>query len=309
MKNKIMIGSLSVVIAALFWSLDGTFLRPNLYQLPSLLVVFLEHFLGFVVLFPFLILYRHQIKLINRKQWGAIFWVALFGGVLGTTFMTKALFLTGFKDISVVILLQKFQPVFAILIASMLVGERFPKKFYIYSLIAVLAGYFVTFKNPLLITSLPSTTYLVPLYALLAAFAWGSSTAFGKYSITSIHYGVLTALRFGITALIMVIPALYLYWSSISLITSKQWGIFGIIVFTSGALSMYLYYFGLKKIPASVATLCELAWPVSAIIFDYFLNHNSLSPTQLIGAVVLLIAVYKAVETNQKLNKSSLHKK
>jgi len=38
-------------------------------------------------------------KTISKKQWLTIFWVALFGGALGTTFMTKALFLTGFKTL------------------------------------------------------------------------------------------------------------------------------------------------------------------------------------------------------------------
>ncbi|MBI5466525.1 MAG: EamA family transporter [Candidatus Kerfeldbacteria bacterium] len=108
--NKILVGSLAVVFATLLWSLDGTFLRPQLYTLPSVLVVFLEHGLGFVVLVPWLLIFKNQLKLITKKQWLAIFWVALFGGALGTTFMTKALFMTGFKDISVVILLQKFQP-------------------------------------------------------------------------------------------------------------------------------------------------------------------------------------------------------
>jgi len=29
---------------------------------------------------------------------------------------------------------------------------------------------------------------------------------------------------------------------------------------------------GLKRITASVSTICELAWPLSAVVLDYFLN-------------------------------------
>jgi len=61
------------------------------------------------------------------------------------------------------------------------------------------------------------------------------------------------------------------------------WRTLAIIVFTSGAVAMYLYYYGLKKIPASLATLCELL-AVSAIFFDYFFNHNMLSASQIAGA-------------------------
>jgi drug/metabolite transporter (DMT)-like permease len=298
MKNKIFIGALAVAIAAILWSLDGTFLRPKLYSLPSIQVVFLEHLLGFIVLLPFLIIYRAQLKLINKKTWMAIFWVAMFGGALGTTFITKALFLTGFHDISVVILLQKFQPIFAIILAALFLRERFPKKFYTYAILAVIAGYFMTFKNPLAITSVSNAPIMAAVFALLAAFAWGSATTFGKYSIKNISFGLLAALRFGLTVLIMFIPAIK-YFSNMSAVSSTQWSTLIIIVFTSGALAMFLYYYGLKKIPASLATLCELSWPISAVILDYFLNHNILSWTQIIGTLIVLACVIKITYLNR----------
>jgi len=294
MKNKTYLGALAVVAAALLWSLDGIFLRPNLHTLPSTLVVFLEHLLGFIVLTPFLIMYAHEMKWISKKQWGAIFWVSLFGGALGTTFITKALFLTGFKDVSVVILLQKIQPIFAIILASIFLRERFPKRFYAYAVLAVIAGYFVAFKNPLQIMSLPATTFLTILFALLAAFSWGSSTVFGKYSLKNINHGLLAALRFGLTALLMLVPAIFFSQQAWLAIEARHWLILIIVVFTSGSTAIFLYYWGLKRIPASIATLCELAWPVSALLFDYFFNHNILSATQIIGAIVLVFVVYKS---------------
>ncbi len=298
MKNKIFIGALAVAIAAILWSLDGTFLRPKLYSLPSVQVVFLEHLLGFIVLLPFLIIYRAQLKLINKKTWAAIFWVALFGGALGTTFITKALFLTGFHDISVVILLQKFQPIFAIVLATIFLRERFPKKFYIYAILAVIAGYFMTFKDPTSINSISNAPIMAAVFALLAAFAWGSATTFGKYSIKNISYGLLASLRFGLTVLIMLIPALT-YFKNMPAVSGTQWTTLVIIVFTSGAVAMFLYYFGLKKIPASLATLCELSWPISAVILDYFLNHNILSWSQIIGTLIVLACVLKITYFNR----------
>jgi drug/metabolite transporter (DMT)-like permease len=296
-KNKIFIGALAVVVAALLWSLDGTFLRPHLQSLPASLVVFLEHSLGFIILIPFLFIYKLELKNITKKQWLTIFWVALFGGALGTFFFTKALFLTGFIDVSVVILLQKFQPIFAIILSAIILRERFPAKFYIYAGLALIGGYFVTFKDPSSI-NFGSATVMMAVFSLLAAFSWGSSTTFGKYSLKNINYGLLSALRFGFTIIIMLIPAIK-YFSTLPSIESSVWKTLIIIVFTSGAVAMYLYYFGLKKIPASLATLCELSWPFSAIIFDYFFNKNVLSITQIIGAIVLIIAVFLATRLNK----------
>ena len=296
-KNKTFIGALAVVVAALFWSLDGIFLRPRLASVPATLVVFLEHSLGFIILIPFLFIYKLELKKITKKQWLTIFWVALFGGALGTTFFTKALFLTGFVDVSVVILLQKFQPIFAILLSAIILKERFPSKFYFYATLALVGGYLVTFKDPTSI-NFGSATIMMVVFSLLAAFAWGSSTTFGKYSLKNINYGLLTALRFGFTMIIMLVPA-FVYFSTLSSIKFDVWRTLAIIVFTSGAVAMYLYYYGLKKIPASLATLCELAWPLSAIIFDYVFNHNILSPTQIIGALLLVVSVTFATRLNK----------
>ena len=90
--KSIAIGVLAIMLAAFLWSLDGVFIRPKFYELPAGLVVFLEHLLGFLVLCPFIFLSWHKIKKLNKKDWGAIFWVAIFGGVIGTLFITKAFF-------------------------------------------------------------------------------------------------------------------------------------------------------------------------------------------------------------------------
>lgn len=292
-KNAVVWGALAVVVAALTWSIDQTFLRPHLFALPAPLVVLLEHGLGFVVLLPFLFAYRRELRNITHKQWVTIFWVALFGGALGTTFFTKALFLTGFTDISVVILLQKLQPIFAILLAGIVLHERFPARFYLYAGVAIVGGYLITFKDPFTISHVATTTLTIAGYSILAAFAWGSSTTFGKYSLKNINFGLLAALRFAFTVLIMLVLAAK-DLSAIVTVQPIHWEILLVIVFTSGAAAMYLYYFGLKRISASVSSLCELAWPFSAVIFDYFINHTVLSTTQYLGGAMLVVAVYFA---------------
>lgn len=292
MNNTLVGGVVAIVVAALLWSLDGTFLRPHLYTLPLAFVIFFEHLLGTIVLAGMLYKHRAYLARITRAQWGALLWIAIFGGALGTYFFTKALFLTNFVDISVVILLQKLQPIFAIALAAVLLKERFPKSFYLYAAVALVAGYFVTFANPWTLSGLLGTTGAIAGFSLLAAFAWGSSTVFGKYSLRELPYGLVGGLRFALTALVLL-PFAAIHFSDIAhgALTADLVGIFILIALTSGAGAMFLYYYGLTRVPASVATLAELAWPVSAIFFDYMLNGNVLAWTQLLAAAVLIAAV------------------
>ena len=125
--KRIFIGAGAIMLAALFWSLDGTFIRPKFYVLPAGLVVFLEHLLGFIVLSPFIFFNWHKIKSLTKKSWGAIIWVCVFGGVIGTLMITKAFFAAvhGETTFSTVIILQKLQPIFALLMARIILKEKF----------------------------------------------------------------------------------------------------------------------------------------------------------------------------------------
>ena len=71
-------------------------------------------------------------------------------------------------------------------------------------------------------------------------------------------------------------------------VTPINWGMFILIAFTTGSGAIFLYYYGLKKVTAITATLCELMFPVSTVIFDYLVNHSVLSPVQ-IGAAFVII--------------------
>jgi drug/metabolite transporter (DMT)-like permease len=81
--------------------------------------------------------------------------------------------------------------------------------------------------------------------------------------------------------------------SSITVVSTLQWIVFLLIAFTTGGAAIFLYYFGLKKITASVATICELAFPLTAVVLEYFIHGNILNPIQWIGVVILIASIIK----------------
>ncbi|GIT74706.1 MAG: hypothetical protein Ct9H300mP29_7000 [Candidatus Neomarinimicrobiota bacterium] len=87
------------------------------------LVVLLEHALGAILFLPFLI---NQIRNQNSSQrgWISILWISICGGILGTFFYTKALSYVGYIDLSVVVLIQKLQPLFAISLSAIILKEK-----------------------------------------------------------------------------------------------------------------------------------------------------------------------------------------
>jgi len=291
----------AIIFAALLWSLDG-FLRQELYNVSSFLIVVIEHVIGAIVFLPFLLKGKSEISAMGQRAWSSIFWISVFGGLLGLFFYTKALSYINYIDLSVVVLLQKFQPLFAISLAAVVLKERITKRFLLLAIMALMGGYFVTFGLNT-IASGDDKTIIAALLALLAAFCWGSSTVLGKHALKTLSFPVVTALRLSVTAIIAVVVLIAVRgYSEISVITILQWKIILLIVFTTGSVALFIYYYGLKHVKASHSTIYELFWPLSAVAIDWIVRGRVLSPVQYLGGAVLIIAIILLTREQKKQN-------
>ena len=278
---------LAVVFAALLWSVDG-FLRQELYSISSFLVVTLEHAFGALLFLPFLIKTWPEIKKLGQRGWISVLWISICGGILGTYFYTKALSYVDYIDLSVVVLLQKLQPIFAISLAAIILKEKLTQRFIGLALLAMLGGYLVTFGTTS-IADWDDKTLIAALLATLAAFSWGSSTVLGKHALNRLPFTAVTALRLSLTTVfaLIIFTVTSDGFGTLEL-TTHQWRNLVIIVMSTGAVALFIYYFGLKHMQASHATVYELTWPLSAVFLDWIIRGHMLGFAQIIGAILLL---------------------
>jgi drug/metabolite transporter (DMT)-like permease len=292
---------LFIVFAAVIWAVDGIILRPTLYSLSVPMVVLIESTIAFVLLTPFL--YHHYTELAKLKQrdWFAFFLVALFGGAIGTMAITKALFYVNYINLSIVVLIQKLQPVFAIALAALLLKEKLNKSYFFWGGVAIVSSYFMTFGISIPSLANNENVIAAALFALLSAFSFGASTVFSKRGLRNIRFETATYLRLLLTA-VLLLPVTLVLEGGIPLktIEGHQWGVFFVIAFVTGIISTFAYYFGLKKVKASVATIAELTFPMAAILLEFIIRDNLLSAVQWLAAVLLLFAIYKVSNTKQR---------
>lgn len=298
-------GPLFVIIAALLWSLDGL-LRVSLYSLPPATIVFYEHILGAVVLLLLSKFWIFEPKKLTKNEWIAIGMVALFSGALGTMLYTGALQLINYTQYSVVVLLQQLQPIWAVSMAAFLLKEKITKQFAVWALVALVAAYFISFKDLTVNLATGSGTVKAALFALGAGMMWGSSTAISKYVLNKVSVFAGTAMRFLFTPIFaFIIITVNGQTATLSQVTPAQWNTLLLITFSTGMVALWIYYYGLKLTPARITTLCELVWPASAIIIDYVYFNKTLSFTQILGIVMLLIAIYQVTRPLAKEGKGS----
>ena len=295
--------ALAVISAAILWSFDGI-LRQNLYTLPSFLIVALEHLIGAIIFLPLLLKGWKEVSDLHQRGWISVLWISVCGGILGTFFYTKALSYVNFIDLSVVVLLQKFQPIFAIALAAIILKEKITKRFLVLAVTAIVGGYFVTFGDQPL-NEWSDKTIIAALLSLLAAFSWGSSTVLGKHALKRLSFKTVTSLRLTVTAAIMFFILISTGGvETISQVSLENWKYIFIIVLTTGSIALFIYYYGLNHLPASHVTLYELFWPLSAVAMDWYVYGRVMSIVQLLGATmllgsILLLSSKNKLESNQ----------
>ncbi|HSX09532.1 MAG TPA: DMT family transporter [Candidatus Saccharimonadales bacterium] len=294
MKKILTIGPVFIVIAALLWAADGVF-RISLGSLPPAVTVFYSDAFGFIALLFVASKWFGDLRKMTKKEWIAIAIVALFSEALGTILYTSALQMTKFLPYSVVVILeQQLQPIFGIITAAILLKEKISKHFVTWAAIAIVAVYFTTFKNLTINTQTGSQTIIAAIFAITSGIMWGSSTAISKFVLKKVNVLTATAERFSLGALFalfFIIPQGQA--QAMIHLTQMQIWILIAITLTTGMVATAIYYYGLKRTPARVSSICELAFPAAAIFIDYFLYHTTFSLTQVLGLIVLVYSMFQ----------------
>lgn len=301
MKKILSLGPVFIVVAAILWSLDGL-LRRSLYVLPPTIIVFYEHLIGFLILLPLLIPHYKTITKINPKTWGAFAWITLLSSILGTLFYTAALGKINFIQFSVVVLLQQLQPIFVVFFAHLILKEKINKQFPLYVAIALIAAYMISFPDLKVNLQTGQGTIIAALFAIGAAFSWGSSTAFSRYALLQLPSLVVTGLRFGLASVLgLIFVFMFNTQTSLTTLSQTQWLTLLAIALSTGMVALAIYYYGLKRTPAHISAICELTWPISAVVIDYVYFHKTLSTTQILGALILAAVIYRVSFMNKKI--------
>jgi drug/metabolite transporter (DMT)-like permease len=288
------VGALAICVAASLWGLDGVVLTPRLSGMAVPFVVFLLHALPFGLMQPIFFGCWKRLRAFDRTTWLVLLSVALSGGLLGTMFIVKALFLVDFNQLSVVVLLQKLQPVFAIFLASLLLKERLTGPFVAWAAVAIAGGYLLTFGFSLPTLAGGDRTLAAAFFALMAAVCFGAATVFGKLLLGKIDFATATFARYGLTSVLALIAVTAAGEGlPFTAVTRASWVVVVIISLTTGSGAIFLYYWGLTRVKATVATICELCLPLSAVFLDYVVNGTRLGGWQWAGGLVLIGSILR----------------
>ena len=294
-----------VAVAAVMWVSDAYFRNQLIKHLSPTQIVVAEDALIALFLLPVLIRSWHEVRGLGTRGWIAVGLIAVGAQSLATILFTASF---SYQIYAETLVLQQTQPLIAILLAWIVLGERRRPWFWPAAGVALVAVYLVVFaQDPLApVSALQRGRFEAGLLALGAAVFWASGTVLGRYALGSISFWSMTSLRFTLALPVLIVIVLVQYGPSGfgHYQPGDFWPNLLAIAIVPGLLALLLYYRALSKTPASIATIAEMAYPVAATLIFWLPPpvgfSQPLLPLQVVGTALLLAVIVFLNWTKEK---------
>ncbi|WP_228255266.1 DMT family transporter [Ornithinimicrobium avium] len=272
-----------VALAASLWGLSALWRDPLARELPPLAIVFWEHVLLVVLVSPWLVPAVRRVLAASWRTQAAVLVIGAGSSALATVLFTAAFRL---GDPITPQVLQKLQPLVALALAALLLGERVRARYLLFLVPALVGAWLLAFADPLGVTVAGAQAALL---AVGAATLWAAGTVLGRGASAELRFRDLVALRFAVGLVTLAVLAaatstpLAVPWSAAPSIA--------LLALLPGLAAMVLYYLALGRTPASRATLAELAFPLTAAVVGVLAFGTRPTATQWLGMAVVLASV------------------
>src|SRR3954465_2810286 len=271
-------GGVPVAPPAVMWGTDALFRRPLAHSTSAGTIVFGEHVLLVLLTLPLLV---PALRALFRA--GARYVVAAVAIGAGASAIATILFTQAFVhgDPITPVVLQKVQPLIVIAAARVILGEQPRARFAWFLLPALVGVWLIAFPQPFDVHASGAEPIVL---ALGAATLWALGTVFGRYLSRRLAFEHVATVRFsfGFVAGAPVLPILgaqaFASWHD------TLW--IAYLALVTGAAALSLYYIGLQRTPAMLASIAELAYPVTAVIVGYVAFDATLRWTQWLGVII-----------------------
>ena len=290
-------GLLVVLLPVVIWAVEPLWVKA--YLLPEMTaagVVFYKFFLAGLFLLPLSRSAWPQLRQLTGKHWLAVGAIALVGSAMSSYLYTLAL---SYTHVGTVILFEKMQSLFVILVGVLLFRYRPPWLLTALVMAAILlSSLIVTDGRWDLAVFQPRW---LPIILLVMPLGFGLVTVLAKFVLGAIPPILLTQLRMGLAAplffLLVIVPTGI---AQVMVPRPALWLWLGLSAFSSYTVGFGLYYWGLKRISAVFATSLELTQPVFAAVGAYFWLHETFSRLQWVVGGILLIVIFWITQFEQE---------
>ncbi len=278
-------GYVYILGATTFWGISATIAKILFIQnLDTLVLVQMRMTLSCIVMFLFFLIFKRHLLRIQLKD---LFQFALLGilGLAGSNFTYY--FTINLTNVATAILLQYLAPLLVLMYAAYSREEKVTAVKISAGLVSLAGCYLAVAGRDF---SFLSINQLGLLTGLASAFCWAFTNVLlrrllKRYNVwTCLIYAFLSASFFWL----LINPPGKIFTANYS---NDIWLTFFGFATISILIPHSLYFFGMRFLTATRAIITATFEPIVAIVSAFFIINELLTPIQMVGAVLVVVAI------------------
>lgn len=272
--DKKLFASLMLAITTLLWGLTYPIQSISANNLKTYTVVFFKA-IGFIGLLPLISIYKQKF---NKQTWIAGLYLGICAFV-GCVFQQKGLVLSGVSKASFITVLY----IVIVPIIGLFLGKKIKRRMLIAIFIALIGLYFLCISGNFSIN-------IGDLYLLMGAFCFALQIILIDYYGQKCDPLPLCATQQFFVSLFSAIMMIFVEKPTLNDFGNSLWPIL-YLIFLSGVLSTTIQIVYQKDLDPSLASLILSFESVFGAIFGWIILNQSMSIKEIIGCVLVFIAI------------------
>jgi len=282
----------AVVIGVISLSTSAIFVKLASDAPAGIIAFYRLAFAALLMLPTILIRYRHELKMISRRDW---ILTAVSGTFLALHFIVWFESLN-YTSVASSVVLVTLQPIFAFIGTYFFFGERFS--------VAAVISMFITLIGSIIIGwgdfQISGLALFGDALALLGAITVTAYFLLGQRLRRSMSLIAYTFIVYGISALVLLVYNLILNNDFVGY-TLDHWGWFLALAIIPTFFGHTLFNWALKWLSTSTISMAIVFEPIGATALAYLILDEIVTPTQWLGGTIVIFGLFLfVVSTTRK---------
>lgn len=289
----IMIASIAISTSAIFVKLAD--------QAPAGITAAYRLIIAVLIMLPIvLIKYKHEFRLISKKDW----FLSTFAGLFLALHFILWFESLNYTSVASSTVLVTMQPVFAFIGTYILFQERFSYGAVISMVITIIGGFIISWGD----FQFSGMALFGDILALLGSVAVTIYFLAGQSTRKRVSLMTYTFIVYGVSALALIIYNLIMQNSFIGYPADHWWMFLGLAIIPT-FLGHTLFNWALKWLSSSTISMATLFEPVGATVLAYFILGETITWSQFLGGAIVLFGLYLFVLSTSRKTKVTISKK
>jgi drug/metabolite transporter (DMT)-like permease len=232
---------------------------------------------------------KFNYKKFNKVSWRYLLSIAVIGGAFAFILFFNGLSLT---TASRGAFLQKTLPLYVIILAFVFLKEKITKK-YVIAIFLMVIGTLVLYFAKISPSEFWKNPSMGDILIIAATFLWAVENVIAKKAMIKGETNFVVSFARMFFGGLIIFGVLILMGKYNLLLELKAYQIINILVSTAILFGyVFCWYWSIKLINVSKASVILLLAPVVSIIFGVLMLNEPIPPMQLVGSAIILIGAY-----------------